>query len=90
MFLLLVVSILQTLISSVQLRATAPLSHDWRERIGVAILSDLSSEKADEIDTIFDQLTAALKKVEIISPITGKPTRKYKKRAAKTAVEAKA
>ena len=65
------------------------LPTNWRERIGTAILSDLSSHKADEIDTLFDQMTLALKKVEKTSSITGKTKRGYKKRAPKTAVEAK-
>ncbi len=45
----------------------------WRARIAAAILSDFPSEKADEIDTVFYQLTAALKKVDLTSSKTGKP-----------------
>ena len=60
------------------------LPSHWREIITTAVMSDLSSEKADEIDTIFDQMTVALKKVELISTATGKPKRKYKKRAPKS------
>ncbi len=64
------------------------LPANWRERIGAAIMSDLPNDKADEVDTIFDQLTVALKKVDNTSSITGKPKRKYTKRAPQTAEEA--